>query len=229
MEQHYMTTQEEKIYGSNYPILSYHVKQILEEKEVWQVVKGDNEVNDDNDDDLEDDGDEPLAAIAVSPTNDKLVDIVLDAFPTSWDVFRTMIVGSEMTPTYMQLENLAFAEENKRKAQPEQLEEALHANMTRDLSTRLAHLRDNKPTANLAKGDETPEIFVDAEEQEPVADFDDGQEIEANFTELHLASDDKWFLDSGASIHLVKEQSALSDFCTNHHSGLCDYCWGTRH
>ncbi|CAM6086050.1 unnamed protein product [Calypogeia fissa] len=69
MGQRYMTNKEEKLdglnYPWNYPIWSYCMKQILEEKhileekEVSQVVQGDDEVNDDDDDGSRDDNDEP--------------------------------------------------------------------------------------------------------------------------------------------------------------------------
>ncbi|CAM6126884.1 unnamed protein product [Calypogeia fissa] len=46
-----------------------------------------------------------------------------------------MIAGWENTPTYMQLENLALAEETKQKARPETTEEVLYANMNRGRGT----------------------------------------------------------------------------------------------
>ncbi|CAM6127297.1 unnamed protein product [Calypogeia fissa] len=46
-----------------------------------------------------------------------------------------MIAGWENTPTYMQLENLVFAEETKRKARPETIEEVLHASVNQGWGT----------------------------------------------------------------------------------------------
>ncbi|CAM6099601.1 unnamed protein product [Calypogeia fissa] len=361
MEPRYMTSKEEKLDGSNYPLWAFRMRQILQEKDVWQVVREAEDNVSDNEDgsDDEDDVADPLTrtqikakkrkalflltssildivisrytsitdpailwselkhaygantierrrmlrrqlltlcfpegrlmpenfrilgallsqlgAVGVSPANDELVDIFLDVLPASWDVFRTMIAGRENTPTYMQLENLALAEETKRKARPETTEEVLYANVDwgrgtftprghgcghigsrfgrgagrftgsiqqqrrglyhlcgdpshyarecptkaleaqiQDLTNRLARLRANKPTVNLAEGDEEcTEHFVDADEGAPVEDFGIGQEIKANLTKLGSASEPDWYLDSGASVHLTKEQSALSDF-----------------
>ncbi|CAM6093651.1 unnamed protein product [Calypogeia fissa] len=216
MEPRYMTSKEEKLDGSIYPLWAFRMRQILQEKDVWQVVReaednvSDNEDGSDDKDDVADpltrtqikakkrkalflltssildivisrytsitdpailwselkhaygantieqrrmlrrqlltlrflEGRSmpenfcilgallsQLGAVGVSPANDELVDIVLDALPASWDVFRTMIVGRENTPTYMQLENLALAEETKRKARLETTKEVLYANV----------------------------------------------------------------------------------------------------
>ncbi|CAM6103876.1 unnamed protein product [Calypogeia fissa] len=68
-----------------------------------------------------------LAAVGVSFTNEELNGFVIDALPSLWEIFGSVIAGRETTPTFIQLENLIREEEIRRSSRLFAGEEALFA------------------------------------------------------------------------------------------------------
>lgn len=55
-----------------------------------------------------------LAAVGVTFTDDELHALVIDALPSSWETFATVLAGRETMPTSSHLENLIREEETHR-------------------------------------------------------------------------------------------------------------------
>ncbi|CAM6105155.1 unnamed protein product [Calypogeia fissa] len=77
-----------------------------------------------------------LAAVGVSFTNEELNGFVIDALPSSWEIFGNVIAGRETTLTFVQLENLIREEEIRRSSHAFAGEEALFARSDGHFSNR---------------------------------------------------------------------------------------------
>ncbi|CAM6107933.1 unnamed protein product [Calypogeia fissa] len=113
-------SKDKKLNGHNYPFWSYKMEQNYL-KEPWYVVR------------------ENVSGGAVYPNEpsnptpplshmkSELNGFVIDALPSSWEIFGTMIAGRETTPTFAQLENMIHEEEMCRSSGAFAGEEALFA------------------------------------------------------------------------------------------------------
>ncbi|CAM6128515.1 unnamed protein product [Calypogeia fissa] len=77
-----------------------------------------------------------LATVDVSLTDEDLNDFVIDALPSSWEIFGSVIAGRETSPIFVQLENLICEEEIRKSSRAFAGEEALFARSDGQFSNR---------------------------------------------------------------------------------------------
>ncbi|CAM6128885.1 unnamed protein product [Calypogeia fissa] len=146
-----------------------------------------------------------LAAVGVSFTNEELNGFVIDALPSSWEIFGSVIRGRETTPTFVQLENLIREEEIRRSSRA-------FAGLKSELDSAIACVSQLKVGAPIVNVAESVPIFeetyiTDSNDSQVTAD----QVLEANLSELASSSSNPWILDSGANTHLTGEPTGLSN------------------
>ncbi|CAM6126885.1 unnamed protein product [Calypogeia fissa] len=106
MEPRYMTSKEEKLDGSNYPLWAFRMRQILEEKDVWQIVRDtEDNVSDNEDGSDDDDVPDPLTRAQIKTKKRKalflltssILDIVISRYTSITD---PTVLWSELKRAY---------------------------------------------------------------------------------------------------------------------------------